>query len=91
MYEPRRTEHYDYVYELIEDIERWQCGDCMFNTGDLAMPMCWEIAGNATLERPIEEWSEDEDGRVWCNKYESTAAADVRQKESRDSDSLRLA
>lgn len=91
MYEPRRTERYYYVADLIEEIEEEQCNSCKFkNTDDPDMPMCLDLSGQAVLELPVDEWTEDEYGKAVCIKYEYASPSHVRQEEQRDQDTLEL-
>lgn len=79
MYEPHRSARYEYITELISDIEKRQCGSCAFsklvdspqdpNSWDF--PMCWQVEGETMLEKPVECLDEQPDGVVVCTVYRS--------------------
>ena len=72
MYNPHRSERYEYAIYVIEDVEANQCVGCKFQETDKDVGlMCEQADLDILLEEPVAFMEELEDGRVVCQKYEA--------------------
>lgn len=68
---------YQYLWDMITDIEQNQCVTCRFrknpdDEGQHAQeyPMCFEVEGEIIVEdSPVEALDKDDSGDVVCTKY----------------------
>lgn len=84
MYEPGRKDGYEYLWDLMNDIEEKQCRTCAFsklvtegadNQHADEYPMCWEIEGEMSMEDgPVEALDLTDDGVV-CSQYRNVELA----------------
>ncbi len=81
MYEPGRKDGYEYIWELMNDIEEKQCRTCAFSKlvtdkGNEAhaeeYPMCYEVEGEIVSENgPVKALDKTPDRGVVCTSYRS--------------------
>lgn len=69
MYVPRRDHRFEYVTEVAEYVENKQCVSCIFRDERDEFLMCLEIEGRLLVEQPIDEWTDQGDDGVSCDKW----------------------
>lgn len=67
---PGRTTRYEYMWEMMGEVEQ-QCETCVFRKDDNdEFPMCYEVEGKVIQETiPVKELDYNDEGRAVCNKY----------------------
>ncbi|HEY5446637.1 MAG TPA: hypothetical protein VIJ87_19675 [Pyrinomonadaceae bacterium] len=69
VYTPHREIRYDYIWDLMADIEERQCQVCIYRSDREEYPMCFEIEGKIITEDPVEELIDLDAQGVVCTKF----------------------
>lgn len=69
MYQPHRENRYEYIFDLMSDIEERQCQVCVYRSDREEYPMCFEIEGKIMTEEPVEELIDLDSQGVACTKF----------------------